>query len=44
MEELLDEWKESIIVAIYKECDKTDCSNYSGNWYLRTKFHPIFLS
>jgi hypothetical protein len=27
-EELPDWWKESIIVAIYKKGDKTDCSNY----------------
>ena len=26
-EELPDEWKESIIVPIYKKGDKTDCSN-----------------
>ena len=29
-EELPDEWKESIIVPIYKKGDKTDCNNYSG--------------
>ena len=29
-EELPDEWKESIIVPIYKKGDKTDCSNYKG--------------
>jgi len=27
-EELSEEWKESIIVLIYKKGDKTDCSNY----------------
>jgi len=27
-EELPEEWKESIIVPIYKKGDKTDCSNY----------------
>ena len=27
-EELPEEWKESIIVPIYKNSDKTDCSNY----------------
>jgi hypothetical protein len=25
-----EEWKDSIIVPIYKEADKTECSNYSG--------------
>jgi hypothetical protein len=29
-EELLQQWKESIIVPIYKKCDKTDCNNYQG--------------
>ena len=29
-EELAQEWKESVIVPIYKEGDKTDCSNYRG--------------
>jgi len=29
-EELPEEWKESIIVPIYKKGDKTDCSNYTG--------------
>ena len=27
-EELLEKWKESIIVPIYKKNDRTDCSNY----------------
>ena len=29
-EELSEEWKESIIVPIYKKDDKRDCSNYRG--------------
>ena len=29
-EELPEEWKESIIVPIYKKWDKTDCNNYRG--------------
>jgi hypothetical protein len=29
-EELPDQWKESIIVPIYKKGNKTDCSNYHG--------------
>jgi hypothetical protein len=29
-EELPEEWKESIIVPIYKTVNKTDCSNYRG--------------
>jgi hypothetical protein len=29
-EELPNTWKESIIVPIYKKCDKTDYSNYGG--------------
>jgi len=28
--ELPEEWKESIIVSIYKNGNKTDCSNYRG--------------
>jgi hypothetical protein len=27
-EELPQEWKESIIVPIHKECDRMDCNNY----------------
>jgi hypothetical protein len=29
-EELPQQWKESIIVPIYKKADKTDCNNYRG--------------
>jgi len=29
-EELLEDWKESMIVPIYKKDDKTNCSNYRG--------------
>jgi hypothetical protein len=29
-EELPHQWKESIVVPIYKKGDKTDCSNYRG--------------
>jgi hypothetical protein len=29
-EELPDQWNESIIVPVYKEGDKTDCTNYCG--------------
>jgi hypothetical protein len=35
-EKLLEEWKESIIVPIYKKGDKRDCSNYRGVSILRT--------
>jgi len=29
-DELPEEWKESIIVPVYKKCDKTDFNNYRG--------------
>ena len=29
-EDLPEEWKESIIVSVYKKGDKTDCTNYRG--------------
>jgi hypothetical protein len=44
-EELPEEWKESVIVPIYKKSDKTDCSKYRGISFcrLRTKFYPTFF-
>ena len=41
-EELPEEWKESIILPVYKKGDKTDCSNYRGLSLCQpgTKFHP----
>jgi hypothetical protein len=44
-EELPEEWKESVIVPIYKKGDKTDCSKYRGISFcqLRTKFYPTFF-
>jgi hypothetical protein len=35
-EELSEQWKESIIVPIYKKGDKTDCNNYFGISLLST--------
>jgi hypothetical protein len=41
-EELPDQWKESIIVPVYKKGDKTDCSNCC--YQLHTKFYPVSVS
>jgi len=38
MEELPEEWKESINVPINKKGDKTDCSNYRGISLLPTTY------
>ena len=46
-EELLEEWKESIIVPIYKKGDKTECSNCRGILLLSSTckmFSNILLS
>jgi len=40
-EELPEEWKESIIVLIYKKGDKTDCNNYRGISLLPTTYNIL---
>jgi hypothetical protein len=43
--ELPQQWKESIIVPIYKKGDKIDCSNYRGVLLvLCTKYYLVFFS
>jgi hypothetical protein len=37
-EKLPEEWKESIIIPVYKKGDKTDCSNYRGISFLSTTY------
>jgi hypothetical protein len=40
-DELPQQWKESIIVPIYKKGDKTDCNNYRGNSLLSTAYRIL---
>jgi len=40
-EELPEEWKESIIVSVYKKGDKTDCNNYRGISLLPTMYKML---
>jgi hypothetical protein len=40
-EELPNQWKESIIISIYKKDDKTDCSNYRGISLLPTSYKML---
>jgi hypothetical protein len=37
-EELIDQWKKSIIVPVHKKGDKTDCNNYRGISLLSTSY------
>jgi hypothetical protein len=41
-EEVPEQWKESVIVPVYKEGDKTDCSDYRGisNYIQNSIKHP----
>jgi hypothetical protein len=41
--ELPDQWKESIIVPIYKMGGKTDCSNYRGIKLLSTSYNILSI-
>jgi hypothetical protein len=38
IEELLEEWKESIMIPVCKNDDKRDCSNYRGIALLSTMY------
>jgi hypothetical protein len=40
--ELPDQWKESIILPIYKKSDKIDCNNYRGISLLSASYKIVF--
>jgi hypothetical protein len=40
-EELPDQWKESIVVPVYKTGDETDCNNYRGISQLSTSYKIV---
>jgi hypothetical protein len=40
-QELPEQWKESIIVPVYKKGDKTDCSNYRGISLLSASYNIL---
>jgi len=37
-----EEWKESILLPVYKKDDKTYCINYRGISLLRTAYKIVF--
>jgi hypothetical protein len=41
-EELPQQWKEFILILIYKKGDKTDCSNYRGISLLATTYSILY--
>jgi hypothetical protein len=41
MDELPDQWKESIIVYFHRKGDKTDCNNYRGISLLSTSYKML---
>jgi hypothetical protein len=43
-EELPDQWKESIIVPVHKNGDKTECSNYRRISVLSTLYKTVSTS
>jgi len=40
-EELPEEWKQSVIISIYRKDDKIDCSNYRGISLLHTTYNIL---
>jgi hypothetical protein len=42
IKELHEEWKEFIIVPVYKKADKTDCGNYKGMSLLSNTYKISF--